>query len=95
MTWGEIGCWIAGAGFVAPIVAALVFHFHEFWLRPRRIPSVEIERLADDIAARHSDDPELAAFLEEEAAWFRSDDFEQGVWRKVRRCLAKRNRRSP
>jgi hypothetical protein len=32
--------------------------------------------------------PEFAAFVEEQAAWFRSDDFEEALWRRVRRRLA-------
>ena len=42
---------------------------------------VDIDRLADDIMKRNPHDPEEAAFIEEHAAWHRSEGYEQGKWR--------------
>lgn len=57
---------------------------------PRLIPHAEIERLADEVMARHPDNPEHAAFIEEHAAWFRSRSAEQGKWRRVRKAIRRR-----
>jgi hypothetical protein len=62
-------------------------------IRPRLIPRAEIEQLADDIMRHHPDDPEGAAYAAQCAAWYRSDGFEQGRWRRVRRAIRRRLRR--
>jgi len=68
-------------------VGAFLWHAWEFHILPRRIPREEIERLADEIRRKHPDDPDYLAYVEERAAWHRSDTFEQGKWRRVRREL--------
>lgn len=81
-TWTGILLW---AACLSPILGVFLWHVYEFNVRPWRIPSAEIDRLVQAMLAK--DDPEYAAFIEEQAAWFRSDTFEQGKWRRVRRKL--------
>jgi hypothetical protein len=57
---------------------------------PRFIPRIEIDRLADSIMRRYPTNPEKAALREEHAAWYRSDGFEQGKWRRVRKAIRAR-----
>jgi len=52
----------------------------------------EIERLAAEIMQRSLGDPVEAAFVEEQNAWYRSETFEQGKWRRVKLELEKRLR---
>lgn len=90
MTIRDLVGWLELLVVLAPVIGALGWQIYEFRYRPYRIPSAEIERLADEVIARNPDDPAYAAFLEEEAAWYRSDIFEQGRWRRVRRLLWRR-----
>jgi len=73
---------------LSPIWGAFLWHTYAFSIRPRLIPQAEIDRLVADMLTKP--DPEQAAFAEEHAAWCRSDTFEQGKWRRVRRELRKR-----
>jgi len=73
-----------------PIWGAVLWHAYEFSIRPCLIPKEEIDRLVMQVLAKP--DPDAAAFIEEYAAWHRSDTFEQGRWRRVRREL-RRGRR--
>ena len=70
---------------LAPIVLGLGSVIVEGSIRPRLIPRATIARLAQDLIHRHPDAPEAAALLEEHAAWHRSESYEQGMWRRVRR----------
>lgn len=74
----------------APIWGAFLWHTYQFAIRPRFIPPEEIDRLVADMLAKP--DPEKAAFIEEHAAWYRSDTFEQGKWRRIRGELQKRSK---
>lgn len=91
-------CVVGWALFVialSPIILGVGWAIVEGVILPRLIPRDEIERLADQIMAKHPDDPEEAAFVQEQAAWFRSDGREQGRWHRVRKLVRKRlsNRR--
>jgi hypothetical protein len=46
--------------------------------------------MADDVMAKHPDDPEAAALREEHYHWYRSDEFEQGKWHRVRKEIRRR-----
>lgn len=72
------------------IVLALGWDVVEKFVRPGLIPEAEIARLADEIMSRYPDDPERAALIEEHAAWYRSQDYEQGKWRRVRKAIGRR-----
>jgi hypothetical protein len=63
-------------------------------IRPSLIPRAEIEALADELMRRQPDDPEGAAFAAECAAWYRSENFEEGKWRRVRRAVRRRLRQA-
>jgi hypothetical protein len=75
---------------LAPIVIGIGWGIWETEIAPRLIPQAEIDKLADEIAARDADDPEHAAFIEEHSAWVRSEGVQQGKWRRVRRALKRR-----
>ncbi len=90
MTIEDLVVWFGLLAVLAPVIGALGWQIYEFRYRPYRIPRAEIERLVDEVIVRNPDDPAYAAFLEEEAAWYRSDIFEQGKWRRVRRLLWRR-----
>lgn len=74
----------------APIWGSLLWFIYESFVRPARIPKQEIEALATEMSRRNPADPVEAALIEEQAAWYRSDMFEQGKLRRVRRELLKR-----
>ena len=87
--------WVIGLTTLSPILAALAVTAVEQRFLPLRIPSAEIHRLADDLERRAPEDPEEAALLEEHAAWHRSQGWERGKWRRVRKELqARRCRRT-
>lgn len=76
--------WSMIAAAMSPIIIGLGWSIFEGSILPRLIPRAEIVTLADDFLRRYPDNPEYAAFIEEQAAWFRSQTFEQGKWRRVR-----------
>lgn len=87
--WQVIG-WLLIALAVSPIVLGLGGPAWQGLIRPRLIPQGEIDQLADETMADYPDDPEGAAFREEEYHWHRSEEFEQGKWRRVRREIQRR-----
>lgn len=82
--------WTLVALAASPIVIGLAWGVVENMILPRFIPGAEIERLADSIMQRYPLDPAEAAFIEEHAAWFRSEGYDQGKWRRVRRLIRRR-----
>jgi hypothetical protein len=90
IAWEEILKWLMIAVAVGPMVFAFGYIAYEGYIRPALIPKSEIEKLADKIAHRKPVDPDEAAYWEEYAAWHRSESFEQGKWRRVRKLLRKR-----
>lgn len=76
--------------FVGFVVAVWVWHMWEARLRPALISQAEIDRLADELIARHGPHAEEAALIEEDSAWRRSHSYEQGLWRRVRREIWRR-----
>jgi len=91
MDWKEITWWVCAFVGAAPVVGVFLWHTWEFHILPRRIPREEIERLADEIAHEHPDNPDYWAYVEEYNAWHRSETFEQGKWRRVRLALRLRS----
>jgi hypothetical protein len=79
--------WALFALALSPIVIGIGWGIVEGSVLPRLIPHEEIERMADDLMRRYPADPEEAAFIEEQAAWFRSEDHEQGKWHRVRKLI--------
>ncbi|EXL09422.1 hypothetical protein [Aquamicrobium defluvii] len=74
---------------------ALIFIGLVLWMiwtdaiKPRLIPTAEIDRVADDIIADYPD-PELEAFARHERAWYDSDGAEQTYWYRVRKAVRRR-----
>ncbi len=77
----------------SPIWATLLWHVWDLGLRPRLLPTREVEALADAMIALHGPRAEEAAFIEEDSAWRRSEIFQQGKWHRVRRELWRRYER--
>lgn len=72
------------------VLATVGWHEWHRVIRPRFIPKSEIARAADDLEARHGAAAEEIAHVNEDGAWRRSDPFERGRWRRVRRELSRR-----
>lgn len=83
----SITAWLLIALALSPPACAIALMILWGFILPASIPRAEIERLANDIMGRYPDDPEEAAFIEEQAAWFRSQMHEQMRWRRVRRQI--------
>ena len=73
---------------VSPIGCALGTVFINGTVKPMLIPASEIDAIAADLIGRFRD-PKGAALIEEYAAWYRSDNFAQGKWRRVRKRIEK------
>lgn len=82
--------WIVSAVVSLPLWGPLVCFIWQYLIAPRLIPTTEIAAVADQLIARHGRRAEYAAFIEQDAAWRRSDTFAQGRWRRVRRELHRR-----
>lgn len=87
MVWRDIIWWGLMIVCTAPIWGTLIWFLNELYIRPLLIPKAEIERLANELVRSHPADPAEAAFMEEQNAWYRSDTYEQGKWRRVRWLL--------
>ena len=82
--------WLTIAAAVSPIFLGIGWVVVEGFILPSRIPREEIEAMADDVMRNHPSDPEEWALMEEHAAWHRSQNFEQGKWRRVRKLISRR-----
>ena len=89
-TFKEIILWLMIGTASAPIWGALLYVLWQGILRPRLIPSGDIERLAAELLERHGDQAADVAFAGECRAWRHSDGFERGKWRRVRREIERR-----
>lgn len=67
-----------------------LWHTWAFRLRPLFVPKVEINAFVDDLIDKHGPDAEDWARGYKEDAWHRSNTYEQGKWRRVRRELWRR-----
>lgn len=90
MDWSNVAQWATIGICTAPICGTLLWHLNDLFIRPLLIPRLEIERLAEKMMHRNPIDPEEAAFIEEDAAWYRSETYEQGKWRRVRKALRRK-----
>jgi len=82
--------WLAIAIAMSPIVIGIGWVIYEGAILPRLVPRKEIEAMADEVMRNHPDDPEEWALIEEHAAWYRSLNFEQGKWHRVRKAIRRR-----
>ncbi len=96
LIWSTIAAglsWIGAAYLIACMAVAAYAVGVVIWhdsVKPRLIPREEIARLADEIAARHPDDPDHAAYRELEAARWKSDGAEQVKWKRVLKEIRRR-----
>jgi hypothetical protein len=93
MDWNNIGSWIGFALFGVIALATFIWHSVELYVRPYLVPKERIRMLVLEMNRRNPTDPAEAAFIEEDRAWRRSETYEQGVWRRVRRQVIKEDRR--
>ena len=88
-TWVEVTIYIVC---LSPIWGTLLWCFWEGSVRPRLIPRAqiltEVDRLWDEDEARAFE----RACIEEHAAWYRSEAFEQGRWKRIREEIMRRER---
>lgn len=91
MDWRSLFWWVLMIVCTAPAWGTLIWFLNELYIRPQLLPKAEIEHLADELRLSHPADPVEAAFVEELNAWHRSETYEQGKWRRIRRQL----KRSP
>lgn len=82
---------VAIAAFVGilPAAIALVVSIWEGCVLPRLIPEARIREGADEFVAKYGFEASWWAFVEEDAAWRRSQPREQGYWRRIRQRLEK------
>lgn len=91
MDWTLVGIWVVC---LSPIWGAFAWGFWEGSIRPGLIPRDEIVGQADRLWAIDDDRAFDKACMEEHAAWYRSNIFEQGRWRRIRREIMRRERAS-
>jgi hypothetical protein len=83
----EAVIWVGIGAATSPVWGAILWFLWDGSIRPRLIPSAEIDSLAAEMLARHGPRAEEVASAEEEAAWRDSRPFEQGKWRRVRKRI--------
>lgn len=89
--WFWLGLkWLSIAVAISPIVLGIGYAIYEGSILPRLVSRKEIEAMADKVMRDHPDDPEGWAFMEEDAAWHRSQSFEQGKWHRTRNAITRR-----
>ncbi|MGK6316302.1 hypothetical protein [Neorhizobium sp. DT-125] len=92
----EILRWLVVAFFggqAAMFIGLVIWMIWTDAIKPRLIPTTEINRVADEIIENFSD-PHEEAFARHERAWYRSDGAEQTYWLRVRKAVRKRLERS-
>jgi hypothetical protein len=79
--------WIVLAACSAPIWGTLLWEIWDGTVRPRLIRRDIIDRAAAAMLAEHGDRAEEMALIKEHRAWYESDSFKQGGWRRVRKRI--------
>lgn len=73
-----------------PLVIILLIHIWYFHIRPRLIPSREIDGMVDRMQAAFGPYAEREAFLRQRDAWYRDDILAEAIWMQIRRRLRRR-----
>ncbi len=76
---------------VAIFIGLLLWLIWTDAIRPRLIPSGEIESVADEIIVKFAD-PEREAFARHQQAWYRCEGAEQVYWYRIRKAVRRRLR---
>jgi hypothetical protein len=79
--------WIVLAACSAPIWGTLLWEIWDGTVRPRLIRRDIIDRAAAAILAEHGERAEQMALIAEHRAWYESDSFKQGGWRRIRKRI--------
>lgn len=69
----------------SPVWGTFAWHMWELSIRPWLVPNEKIKRMADELITEHGDEAAEIASINEGRAWRRSETFEQGMWRRVRK----------
>lgn len=77
---------------LSPIWGTFLWCFWEGSIRPRLIPHSEIEAEVDKLWSEDDEQAFERACNEEHAAWYRSNTFEQGKWKRIREEIMRRER---
>ncbi|WP_187431998.1 hypothetical protein ROLI_030210 [Roseobacter fucihabitans] len=78
---------------LAPAVIAFVWVMWENSVLPAMIPKSEIVAEADELIEKYGSRAEEVAANREYEAWYRSELTDQGRWKRVRREIARQQRR--
>ena len=78
---------------LSPIWGAFVWEVWQGVVRPAMITRDEINTKVDRLMLRDDGRGFEAACCEEHAAWYRSESFEQGRWRRIRKEIMRRERK--
>ena len=90
LNWVEIAIWMIC---LSPIWGVILWSVWEGSVRPALIPRDEIQTEVEKLMAQKDGRGFEAACTEEHAAWYRSNCFEQGRWRRVRKEIMRRERK--
>ncbi|WP_029032542.1 hypothetical protein [Salinarimonas rosea] len=85
----ELVFWLA---VLAVPLGTLAWSLWDHEIRGALVPWAEIDARAETLRAQHGPRALEIAAAKEAAAWARGDAREQGIWRRVRRRLARERR---
>lgn len=77
---------------LSPIWGTFLWCFWEGFVQPGLIPRNKINAEVEKLYTHHGDEAFEHACMKEQHAWYDSDGFEQGRWRRVRREIMRRER---
>lgn len=92
MEVAEISLWVVGVIALSPVWGALAWELWNGKIRPSFIPKYEIESEVHTLYDRYGDEAFDRACTEEHSAWHRSETYQQGRWRRIRREIMRRER---
>lgn len=73
------------------VASVFLWDWFQLHIRPLFITKSEIGRKADELLDKHGGGAEYHAYIEEDRAMRYTDTYKQGVWRRIRKELRKRN----
>lgn len=91
MDWVAFTIWIVC---LSPIWGAFILELWEGTIKPYMVPAPEIKTKVIELHSHYGEDAFDQACIEERSAWQRSDTYQQGRWRRIRRKIMKREKAS-